>query len=308
MAEKPRSLTTLAILAVVVIVVGAVGGGLLYLYNHAPPKPGPRTIGLGDNVTVNYIGFFGSGPEQGRVFDTSIQSVAVGNASYPKSLQFSLRSPGGYVPLGVYVGPNAPSGDTIGNVTFGGVVTGFWEGLLGLGVNQTRYITIPPKLGYGPSDPACYVTQPLVYSIPVVVSVPADLFSKAYPNETAIAGTEFADPTFHWTDLVLSVNGSAVVVENLPPLGYQTSPQGWPVTVTNITSPTNLSQAVITITNDLTAANTGLVGGNSTSKVCSATQFIVSAVDEKNGTYTEDFNKEVVGQTLVFQVTPVKIY
>jgi hypothetical protein len=308
MAEKRRSFTAVAILAVVVIVVGAIGGGLLYSYNHAGPPAGPQTISLGSNVTVNYIGFFGSGPEQGRVFDTSILSVAVGNASYPKSLQFSFRSPGGYVPLGVYVGPNAPSNNTIGNITFGGVVTGFWEGLLGLSVGQTRYITIPPKLGYGLTDTGCLLTEPLTYSIPVYVSVPIASFSKAYPGASPIAGREFSDPTYHWTDLVYSVNASAVVVENLATVGYQTSPQGWPVTVTNISTPANVTQALITISNDLTEANAGLVGGNSTSQLCSTAQFIVSSVDTTNGTYTENYNREVVGQTLIFQVTAVKIY
>jgi FKBP-type peptidyl-prolyl cis-trans isomerase 2 len=310
MAEHPRSLTLLAILAIVVIVVGAVGGGLLYEHNHAGPAPGPRTVAVGDNATVNYIGFFGSGPEAGRVFDTSLMSVAVNNESYPKALQFSFRGKGQYTPLGVHVGPASPNGSyTIGNITFGSVVTGFWQGLLGLAVNESRYAPVPPDLGYGPTNPSCLVLAPLTYQVPVDITVAAANFTQAFPGESAVAGTEFPDPTYKWTDLVLSVNATSVVVENLPTVGWESNPSGWTQTVTNISYDPSVGQSEITVANVLTPANAGLIAGHTTgTQVCSTTDFIISAVDPVAGTFTENFNKEVVGQTLDFYVTIVKIY
>jgi FKBP-type peptidyl-prolyl cis-trans isomerase 2 len=304
MAEHPPSIWVIALFVVVILVVAGVAGAFFYEQNHRAAAAGPRTVAVGDNVTVNYIGLFGSGAEQGRVFDTSELSVARDNLSWPKSLEYTPRgNASAYTPLGVHVGPNSPSsGYTINNTTFGGVVTGFWEGIIGLAGNQTESITIPPGLAYGPSNASCLVSVPLVVRIPVVVSMPATSFATNYPNVTNAVGTEFTDPTYHWSDLILSANSTSVSVENLPPLGFVSSPNGWPVSVTNV------SNGVITVTNEITPADAGLLLGHSKSSVCSSKNFIVSAVNAGAGTYTENFNREVAGQTLIFVVTVVDIY
>ncbi|MGB6501338.1 MAG: hypothetical protein WBG19_08080 [Thermoplasmata archaeon] len=304
MAERGPSILVVTLCVVAIIVVAAVGGGFLYLANHKSPSAGPRTVGLNSNVTVNYIGLFGSGPEKGRVFDTSILADAKNNLSWPKSLMFQFRSNASqYTPLGVHVSPHTPSsGYSRNGVTFGGVVNGFWRGLLGLPGNVTRSITIPPGEGYGASNASCLLSAPLVQHLPVVVSTPVAKFSTAYPNVTKTAGTEFTDPEFHWTDLILSVNSTAIAVEYLPTLGFVSHAPGWPVVVTNI------SAGQLTLTSQIAPSQAGLILGHSTTSVCSSKQFIVSAVDPGAGTYTQDFNREVVGQTLIFIVTVVDIY
>ena len=304
MAEPRPSLAQPIVLIEIVLVAAGVGGGLLFEYNHPKPIAPPRTVQVGDNVTVNYIGLFASGPQTGRTFDTSIYSVAVNNVSYPKSLEFSMRgSPGAYAPLPVYVGPSTPSGGySLDGLTFSSVVTGFWQGLLGLPVNQTRTITFPASEGYGPTDPACLVVRPLTVEVPVLIAVPPQDFSTAYPGANATPGVEFPDPAYGWTDLVLSANATAVVVENLPSVGWAVPGSSWPEVVTAATTGT------ITVTNELTSANAGRVAGHSATQVCSSSQYIVSSVDVQNGTYTEDFNHEVVGQSLTFVVTVYRIY
>ncbi len=303
MAGQRRSFTALAILVVLAVVAGGIGAGVLAVVNSAPPGRGPATVALGDNVTVNYIGIMGSGPQIGRVFDTSIKSVALDNFSYPKTVEFTLRALANYTPLPVSVGPNVPSsGYNTSNLTFVGVVPGFWRGMLGLAVNQTRSITVPPALAYGSPNASCFRTAPLKYTLPVVDVVSASNFSTAYPNVTAVVGTTFVDPTYRWTDLVLSVNATAVAVENVVSAGWVASPNGWPVEVTNVTSST------ITLVNQLNSTNVGLVSGKVTTAVCDETQYIVSAVNETAGTYTLDYNPEVAGATLIFVVTVVKIY
>ena len=308
MAEARPSIVVPLFLIVVVGIAAGVGTGLLYEFNHPKPTPAPRTVVVGDNVTVNYIGSFGSGPQVGRVFDTSLYSVASNNASYPKSLEYShYGTPSEFKPLPVHVGFGAPSsGYSLDGLTFGSVVTGFWQGLLGLPANHTGWNTIPPSLGYGPADPACFVTKPLVVTVPVFLPVTPHQFSVLYPRINATAGTEFSDPTYGWNDLVVSANASAVVVENLPSMGWSVPGKNWPVVVTAIDSST------ITVASQLTAADVGGVAGVSGARVCppesSAGNFIVSAVDPVAGTYTEDFNPEVSGQTLIFQVTVVQFY
>ena len=308
MAKAGPSIFLPILLIVVVIVAAGVGTAYLYGFNHPKATTPIRTVVIGDNVTVNYIGSFGSGPQLDRVFDTSLYSVSINNASYPKSLEYAhYGAPSTFTPLPVHVGPSAPSGGySLDGLTFGTVVTGFWQGLVGLAVNHSARISIPPALAYGSADPACFVTKPLVVTVPVLLTVTPTQFASLYPSTNATAGTEFTDATYGWTDLVVSVNATAVVVENLPPLGWSVPGKSWPVVVTAINSTT------LTVTNELTAASAGAVAGVTSARVCSSEtslgNFIVSAVNPANGTYTEDFNPEVSGQTLIFQVTVVQFY
>ncbi len=302
--SKPSAFWTF-VLILIVVAAGIGGAAVVYYENHRPPAAGPVTVQVGDNVTVNYIGLFANGPQQGRVFDTSEYSVALDNASWPKSLQYSSRGgqPSDYTPLGVYVGPNAPSdGYTIGNTTFGGVVTGFWQGLLGLPVNRTHYITVPPALGYSFVNASCLLTEPLVTTVPVVVPLAPNVFASTFPNVTAASGTVFTDPTYGWSDYVLSANATDVTYENLPTLGMTVNPSGWPVLVSN------LSATTITLTSQLSPSQAGLVLGHATTDTCSTSTFTVASVNVANGTYVADYNPEVDGQTLIFVVTVVQIF
>lgn len=300
-ANKPFSFTTLAVLVVVVVLAAGIGTYFLYKYNQPAAAHGARVVQLGDNVTVNYVGLFGSGLDQGRVFDTSIKAVANDNASWPKAVTYAARNASGYTPLGVHVGPSAPSGGyTINGTTFGSVVTGFWKGLLGLPVNKTSYVTIPPVFGYGPLNPSCLRTVPLVQEVPSVVNYTPAQFARLYAGVDANAGVSFVDPTYGWTDTVLSSNNSSVSVGLLPTVGETTHAPGWPVLVTAVNG------GSITLENLLSTANAGSFQGKSAASVCGATQFTILSVNP-NGTFTENFNREVVGQTLIFQVTVVQI-
>jgi hypothetical protein len=317
MAEKRPSPVLTIILVVIVI---AAGGGIfafLYYENHKPSAASPLTVQAGDNVTVNYIGLFAAGPQQGHVFDTSLYSVALNNASWPKSLSYTSRggSPSDYSPLAVHVGSTTPSGGyVVGNLTFGSVVPGFWEGLVGLPGNRTHYITIPQNLGYPAFliNASCYQTQPLTYNYPVVQTLTPSAFASQFPNITANPGTSFPDPVYGWQDQIIGANSSAVVVENLPTLGMTTNPHGWAVVVTNI------SATMITLQNQLSPNQAGTILGHTTNTVCSSTTFIVSQVNLGAGTFVENFggisggsqvgNQEVYGQTLIFVVSVVDIY
>jgi hypothetical protein len=69
----------------------------------------------------------------------------------------------------------------------------------------------------------------------------------------------------------------------------------------------------ITVRNLLTPDEAGHLQGNDylgTGPCSSANnnQFIVSNVDLGNGTYTENYNQEVQGQTLIFTITVVQYF
>jgi peptidylprolyl isomerase len=76
-----------------------------------------RQVQAGDTITVNYTGRF----EDGTVFDTSKTQ--------------------GRTPLSVILGT-------------GGLIKGFEEGVIGMTVGETKTITVPPHLGYGPYNEA----------------------------------------------------------------------------------------------------------------------------------------------------------
>lgn len=173
--------------------------------------------------------------------------------------------------------------------------------------NTTRIVTIPPSFAYGPLNQSCILTEPLAYTIPVNVLVPGSEFGTLYPGVQPVAGTQFEDPLYSWNDTVLSANQTSVVVQNQPALGFVTHPNGWPVIVTDISG---AGSGAITLVNQLTVASTGLILGHTASAqtYCGQSQFIVSNVDESTGTFSENFNREVVGATLVFQITVVGIW
>ncbi|HTT15997.1 MAG TPA: hypothetical protein VMH49_01365 [Thermoplasmata archaeon] len=303
MNPKSPSFGFLVFLVVVVVVVAGAGAGYLYLHDHPKSISSPAVVRVGDNVTVNYIGLFGSGPEIGRVFDTSLKAVADNNATYPKSLEYSPRNASGYTPLPVHVGPRAPKGGyTINGTTYGTVVTGFWKGLIGLPLNQSRTLTIPPDQAYGSLNASCLKSSPLTQSAPVVVSYAPGAFAKAYVGVSAVKGTTFTDPTYGWSDRVLSSNSTDIVVVRQPSVGEVIDPYGWSIEVTGVTSTT------ITMTSQLTPSSVGAVLGNiANSTVCSTTKFLVWSVDLASGVFTMNYNREVAGETLVFVVTVVAI-
>ena len=78
----------------------------------------------GDTISVHYLGKFPGG----KVFDTSMKSEAV------KSGLFSPARD--YKPLQVVLGAHR-------------VISGFEEALIGMKVNETKEITLPPEKAYG---------------------------------------------------------------------------------------------------------------------------------------------------------------
>lgn len=78
----------------------------------------------GDTVSVHYLGKFPGG----KVFDTSMKAEAV------KAGMFSPARD--YKPLQVVLGQHQ-------------VISGFEEALLGMKVNETKEITLPPEKAYG---------------------------------------------------------------------------------------------------------------------------------------------------------------
>lgn len=82
------------------------------------------TAQKGDTVSVHYLGKFPGG----KVFDTSMKSEAVKAGLFSPARE--------YKPLQVVLGAHQ-------------VIAGFEEALIGMKVNETKEVTLPPEKAYG---------------------------------------------------------------------------------------------------------------------------------------------------------------
>jgi peptidylprolyl isomerase len=80
----------------------------------------------GDTVSVHYVGKFPGG----KVFDTSMKAEAISAGLYNPARD--------YKPLQVVLGGHQ-------------VISGFEEALIGMKVNETKEVTLPPEKAYGRS-------------------------------------------------------------------------------------------------------------------------------------------------------------
>ncbi len=125
-------------------------GVLLLGYWVLMPGVQLRTVKTGDTIFVDYTGSL----VDGKVFDTSIESVAKENNLFTSGRE--------YKPLKLTVGK-------------GVVIKGFDESVIGMKVGESKIVTIPQEKGYGSIDPK------LISVIPITEKVPAgDTFPKSF--------------------------------------------------------------------------------------------------------------------------------
>lgn len=300
MVDPSEKFPWMGFIVLAILLVAAAGGGYYAITQTVlKPKPAPNVLVVkeGDNVTVNYVGLFGSGIDKGKVFDTSLLPIARDNASWPKALSFSFRGASGYTPLKAHVGTQ-----TFGSYT--SLITGFWTAMVGLQGNQTITTVIPPAQGYGFSDPSKILTYPLLQSVPMLYTYTPSVFASTYSGIAVKPGIVFLDPHWGWNDTILSVNSTAVVLEYVPNVGQHIHPLGWTDTVTSVTNTVG-PRGTITYVNDLVPLDVGQVQGVDWQN--GNQQFYLTNVNPTAGTYTIDFNTEVTGNTLIFQITVVDI-
>ncbi|MDP2841017.1 MAG: FKBP-type peptidyl-prolyl cis-trans isomerase, partial [Candidatus Methanoperedens sp.] len=120
---------------------------------------GQKTVKTGDKISVDYTGSLPGG----KVFDTSVYSVARENGLYTPERE--------YKPLKLTVGK-------------GEVIPGFDEGVVGMKVGETKTLTIPPEKAYGQSNPMMIQIIPAVEDVPAtrvipkIFEVPRDQFER----------------------------------------------------------------------------------------------------------------------------------
>ncbi len=129
---------------------------------------GQKTVKTGDKISVDYTGSLPGG----KVFDTSIYSVARENSLYTPERE--------YKPLKLTVGK-------------GEVIPGFDEGVVGMKAGETKTLTIPPEKAYGQINPMMIQTYPVLQEIPTrfprVIEIPVDQFEGTFGTGHKIGDT-----------------------------------------------------------------------------------------------------------------------
>jgi FKBP-type peptidyl-prolyl cis-trans isomerase 2 len=281
-----RSFIILCVAMAVVIAGTAIGYALLSEM-HIGSAENSYRVNTGDQVEVDYIGMF----EDGKVFDTSILEVAKNNILYPKSLSFEEKT--AYTPLSFNVGA-------------GEMIAGFDAGVIGMATNETKILTIAPKDGYGYANEDLIHTKSLTQSYPVYEwTTNTTNFENIYYVPAEI-GTTVRHVTYGWNATVSFIDevSDLVLLKNEPaPHEIVYISKDWPSEVISIDTSENGGMGEIVVKHLLTEDDEGSIistDGN-------GQQFIVVGVNENANTYTIDYNKDVVGKTLIFKVTVVSI-
>jgi FKBP-type peptidyl-prolyl cis-trans isomerase 2 len=278
--QDGSGLSSLYQIPILLIAIAVSLGAFWVFYVQQPPASStPHTAEPGDTVTIEYIGTF---EDTGRVFDTSRESVARDNVSYAKAVSFSWRA--NWQPFTFQVGS-------------GSAIKGFDTGVRGMSVGQTKRIVVPPADGYGPLDMTKVFERPLVQEVPARVVMNDTAFTEKYGTR-AVNGLIVIDPFWNW-NATASVTNDIVTVTNSPAIGQRVRPyDAWNAVVESIDDSANNGTGIVYVHHLLGPDDGGNVLGHDSGQV-----FIVSSVDLARGVYVVNFNNEVVGRTLVFDVT-----
>jgi FKBP-type peptidyl-prolyl cis-trans isomerase 2 len=279
------------------IVIGILVGGFMLFYVQRPPSAGaPKQVEPGDSVEIDYIGTFA---DSGRVFDTSFERVAKDNVSYLKAASFSWRAQWQSFAFDVGCADRPPAEQQIAKCTAS--IKGFDHGVRGMMAAETKRIVVPPEEGYGPLDPSKVFERPLLQEVAARVVMNETAFSDAYGTNAA-DGLIVKDPFWAW-NVSVSVSNNVVTVTNSPYIGERVRPYHvWQAHVSGIDDAANNGTGIIYVQHELRLEDVGTIlardGGQ---------EFVVTSVDLARGVYVANYNREVVGRTLVFDITVVSI-
>ena len=291
------------LIAAIVISVGAISF-VLYTNSQATKSLTIPAIKSGDKVMMNYIGRFADG----KVFDTSILSVGLNNALYPKSLTYSARSNDSYAPFNM----------TAGNYGQGGTIKGFALGVIGL--HEGDHVTIDVKPGDAYPVLSQYVRPIDVHQqISVLDFMNDQQFTTTFGTD-AVPGQSYKHPFWGWDVVVVSVVLHQVAIRNDPTIGQVVypfgnpndlaKPSGWPVTVESYDQSASDGNGLIVLKHGVSQADVyGVKGMDS-----DGSTFVVSGFNSTAGTFqisksdsSAGYNGEIAGRELFFEVTIIDV-
>ncbi len=241
-------------------------------------EPGEPIVAQGSRVKVDYTGYLGTFD----VFDTSVR--AVGSDIYiPKSSGFSPPALNRYEPLSFTVGE-------------GKMVAGFERGVLGMGLKQTRTLTVEPRDGYGKFE---RVRVPLTESFPMFRQLTRLNFTSTYGEEPAL-NKVVLEPYWGWRVQVVNVTPELVTVLSLPEPNQTSTPYGWESRVMEVNGSADGGRGRVVVRHYPSA------GANATYRGVRA-ELVELTADHAELEYNTNASNPLATQTLYFIVKVVSI-
>ena len=289
-------------LIVLVIVLAVVVYQAWMLGLEAAPIPASEVVERTDTIEFDYIGNF----EDGRVFGTSVKSVADDDVSYPKSLSYTYPEDDAFNPVlstigGGFVEPGAAP--FFGMVNKGKALE---SAILGMRVGETRVVALQPEEAYGMTNVSLLETRTLVETVPQYEEMSTITYSQRFSEEgPPFEGKSLKDPFWGWDVYVYYLNrtNDLVIIRHNPTPGMVVTPYSqWNTLVENVDSAANEGVGEIRVRHQLSPEDADRVLGQSIHE-----KFIVTSVDPEAGTFVADFNDERVGKVLYLRVTLLSI-
>ncbi len=177
--------STYALLVTIIVLAAGIG---TYWYMTKGSEEKVPVVKEGDTISVRYYGYIYYHGER-RVFDTNIEEIAKDNSTYPKTLTYKWS--GRFDPLTFTVGD-------------GSMIEGFDKGVVGMKLNETKTIVVPPDEGYH-FDWSLVQNQSIRQKIAVTENMSLETFKKRYGEENPAENSVYRDLKYGWNSLVLQV-------------------------------------------------------------------------------------------------------
>jgi FKBP-type peptidyl-prolyl cis-trans isomerase 2 len=289
MVRDRQGLGWLGKLIVLVVLASVYIGAVVVLLPPAPSAYAPPIAESGDFVSVNYRGYF---PDNLRTFDTSLESVAKDNATFPKAASFTYRSGQPYEPLTFELGCTSGSGCPL---------AAFQNAVRGLRAGEFRNFELTPTEAYGPANPAKIHLRNLTEDVVATEAMDSTAFQQRY-GEGPVDGSTVPDSDWGW-NVTVHVSGNIVTVRHSPVVGQTVTVAGkWQARVLSIDDGANEGLGLVRVEHFLRASDVRAFVASDRSG-----NFLVTAVDPLAQTFTTDYNSEVIGRNLSFSITLVSI-
>jgi len=288
-----------ALLIVLAVAYGA--------YKYANEAKGREVVvEIGDTVYVNYTGWLYDYRiyESARVFDTTYPDVVKDNKTYPKTVSFDFERRRGE-PFKFKVGE-------------GEVIKGWDKRIIGMKVGEKARWVIPPSEAYEPYLNELVVNISVYEHWQVIEKMEKYYFESKYGCD-AEEGMHITHYFWGWNATVLGIENNDVLIQNVPEVGkeYMTK-YGWKCVVLSINQSANGGDGDILIENnpvlgqkvstrDVTNHfdNLKYIIDKQRKYQGGMVDGIVVGISDEN--ITVDFNNEVYGKTLIFDVVVVNI-
>jgi len=211
-------------------------------------------------------------------------TLRLANGSYiDASSADAARSLGIYDPERLY----APARTRLGS---GQLIRGFEEAIVGMAEGESKEFSVPPEKAYGEWRPELVLRIPREYSIPRTDLMGLHEFLARYGNRSA--GDVIS--LHNWNATVLNVSEGGVLLRHNPTVGQLIQFEPFPQRVVAV------GEDRITLRHEADVGDVGVFyNASGITKVR-----VIAAGDDY---ITVDTNHELAGQTLIFNITLLKI-